>query len=72
MSVTSQLESLTLSVNPDSKRNISKLKSSRRGYIENLTKCINRVTLLTDNMSKYDEVYLLCNKIEFAVFKIKD
>ena len=64
MSVTNQPESITKSVNPDSKENISELKSSRRGYIGNLTKCINRT-------SKYDEVCFLCNKIEFAVFKIK-
>ena len=56
MSVTSQPESTTKSVNPDSKENISKFKSSRRGYIGNLTECINRVTLLTDDLSKYDEV----------------
>ena len=56
MSVTSQPESITKSVNPDSKENIRKLKSSRTGYIGNLTECINRVTLLTDDLSKYDEV----------------
>ena len=72
MSAISQSESITNSVNPDSKENISELKSSRRGYIGNLTKCINCVTLLTDDMSNYDEVCLLCNKIEFGVFKIKD
>ena len=72
MSVISQPESITNSLNPDSKENISKLKSSRRDYIGNLTKCINRVTLLTDDMSNYDAVCLLCNKIELAVFKIKD
>ena len=37
-----------------------------------MTKCVNRVTLLTDDMSNYDEVCLLCNKMEFAVFRIKD
>ena len=37
-----------------------------------MTKCINRVTLLTDDMSNYDEVCLLCNKIEFAVFLKKN
>ena len=71
MSVISQPESNTNSVNPDSEENSSQLKSSRRGYIENLAKCINRVTLLIDDMSNYDEVCLLCNKIEFEVFKIK-
>ena len=50
MSVNSQPESIN-PVNPDSKENTSKLKSSRRGYIETLTKCINQVTLLTDDMS---------------------
>ena len=72
MSVISQPESITNSVNLESKENISKLKSSRRVYIGNLTKCINRVTLLTDDMSNYDEVCLLCNKMEFAVFRIKN
>ena len=48
------------------------LKSSRKGYIGKLTKDINCVTLQADDMSNYDEVCLLCNKIEFAVFKIKN
>ena len=51
--------------------NISKLKASRSGFIGNLTKCINRVLILTDNIQNYNEVSLLCNKIEFAVFNIK-
>ena len=50
MSVISLPESNTNSVNPDSEENSSQLKSSRRGYIENLTKCINRVTLLIDDI----------------------
>ena len=37
-----------------------------------MTKCVNGVILLTDDMSNYDEVCLLCNKMEFAVFRIKD
>ena len=52
--------------------NISKLKASRSGFIGNLTKCMNRVLILTDNIQNYDEVFLLCNKIEFAVFNIKN
>ena len=58
MSVISQPEFITNSANPDSKENISKLKSSRSGCIGNLIKCINRVTLLTDDISNYDEVCL--------------
>ena len=50
MSVISLPESNTNSVNPDSEENSCQLKSSRRGYIENLTKCINRVTLLIDDI----------------------
>ena len=38
----------------------------------NLTKCINRVLILIDNIWNYDEVSLLCNKTEFAVFNIKN
>ena len=41
MTVISQPESITNSVNPDSKENISKLKSSRRGSVGNLTECVN-------------------------------
>ena len=52
--------------------NITKLKASRSGFISNLTKCINRVLILIDNTQNYDEVSLLCNKIEFAVFNIKN
>ena len=33
---------------------------------------INSVTPLTEDMNKYNEVCYLCNKIEFAVFKIKN
>ena len=59
MSLISQPEYIANSVNLNSKENISKLKSNRRGYIGNLTKCINRATLLIDDMSNYDEVCLL-------------
>ena len=52
--------------------NTSKLKASRSGFIGNLKKCINRVLILIDNIQNYDEVSLLCNKIEFAVFNIKN
>ena len=37
-----------------------------------LTKCINRILILTDSIKNYDEVCLLCNKIEFAVFNIAE
>ena len=47
------------------------MKTSRSGFIGNLTKCINRVLILTDNIQNYDEVCLLCNKTEFVVFNIK-
>ena len=52
--------------------NISKLKASRSGFIGNLTKCINRALILSGNIQNYEEVSLLCNKIEFAVFNIKN
>ena len=51
--------------------NISKLKASRSGFIGNLTRCINRVLILID-ISKIMMKCLLCNKIEFAVFNIKN
>ena len=72
MSVTNQPESITKSVNPDSKENISKLKSSRRGYIWNLTKCINRVTLLIDDLvseKETDKAKQLCNEQELCAQK---
>ena len=68
MTLISQPESITNSVNPDLKENISKLKSSRRGYIGNLTKCINRVTLLTDDMSNYDEFVCCVTKSNAQFF----
>ena len=52
--------------------NISKLKASRSGFIGNLTKGINRVLILTDNIQNCDEVSVLCIKIDFAVFNIKN
>ena len=33
---------------------------------------VNGVTPLTENMNKYNEVFYLFNKIEFAVFKRKN
>ena len=48
------------------------MKASKSGFIGNLTKCINRISILTDNIQSYHEVCLLCNKIEFAVFIIKN
>ena len=60
------------SVNSDSTENFSNLKSRLRDYITNLTKCANRVTIPTDDISNYDEVCLLCNKIQFAVFNVND
>ena len=47
--------------------NVSKLKVSRIG---SLTKYVNRVLILTDNIQNYNEVSLLCSKTEFAVFNI--
>ena len=52
--------------------NISILKASRSGFVGNLTKGLNRVLILTDNIQNCDEVSLLCNKIDFAVFNIKN
>ena len=51
--------------------NISKLKAIRSGFFGNLAKCINHVLILIENIQYYDEVSLLCSKIEFAVFNIK-
>ena len=48
-------------LNKEPAKNISKLKASRSGIIDNLTKCINCVLFLTDNIRNYDEVCLLCN-----------
>ena len=46
--------------------------ASRSGFIGNLTKCINRLLILADNIQNYNEVCLLWNKIEFSVFYIKN
>ena len=72
MWIISHPESFANFVNPSSKGSITKSKTSKRGYIGNLLRCINYVTLLIEDISNYDEVCLLCNIIEFAVFKIKD
>ena len=55
MSVNSQPESIT---------NLLVLKTQQKILHWNLTKCINRIPLLTNDMSNYDEVCLF--------FKIKD
>ena len=51
--------------------NISKLKASESGFIGNLSKCINHVLILNDNIQIMMK-YLLCNKTEYAVFDIKN
>ena len=43
------------------------MKASRSGFIGNLTKCINRISILTENIQNYDEVCLL-----LQVFIIKN
>ena len=48
------------------------MKASRSGFIENLTKSINRVLVLTDNTQNYDEVCLLFSKTEFTIFNINN
>ena len=37
-----------------------------------LAKCTKRVLILKDNIQKFNEVCLLYNKTEFAVFDIKN
>ena len=71
MSVISQPEFVVNSVNTDFQESINKLKSGRKGYIGNLTKCINGVTLLTDNRVTMMKFISYVKKIKFAVFKIK-
>ena len=48
------------------------MKAGRSGFIGNLTKFINRLLILADNIQNYNEVCLLWNKIEFSVFYIKN
>ena len=44
--------------------NISKLKTSRNGFIGTLAKCINRVLILSVNIQNYGEVSLLCIRLD--------
>ena len=54
----------------DAADEIYKLKQSRKGYFGNLTKLINRTSLLLTIPGNHDEVSYLIEKIEFALFKI--
>ena len=47
------------------------LKQSRKGYIGNLTKCINRKINLLEIPHNKREVALMKEKLEFAVFKLE-
>ena len=48
-----------------------RLKRSRKGYIGNLTKCINRMINLLEIPHNMREVALMKEKLEFAVFKLE-
>ena len=48
-----------------------RLKQSRKGYIGNLTKCINRAINLLEIPHNTWEVALMKEKLEFAVFKLE-
>ena len=48
-----------------------RLKQSSKGYIGNLTKCINRARNLLEIPHNAREVALMKEKLEFAVFKLE-
>ena len=48
------------------------MKASRSGFIGNLTNCVSRVLIVTDNIQNYDDKCLFENKIAFAVLIIKN
>ena len=53
------------------KSELSKTAQSRKGYLVNLIRCINRVVDLLKKPNNFSDVALISEKLEFTLFKIE-
>ena len=47
------------------------LKQSRKGFLSNLTKTINRAEMSIENETNISEIALLREKVELSIFKLQ-
>ena len=47
------------------------LKQSRKGFLSNLTKTINRAEMLIENETNISEIALLRETVELSIFKLQ-
>ena len=52
-------------------RELSEIAQSRKGYLANLTRCINRTVELLKKPNTFSDVALISEKLEFALFKLE-
>ena len=52
-------------------RELSKIAQSQKGYLANLTRCINRAVDLLKKPNNFSDVALISEKLEFALFKLE-
>ena len=52
-------------------REFSKIAPSWKGYLANLTRCINRAVDLLKKPNNFSDVALILEKLEFALFKLE-
>ena len=52
-------------------RELSKIAQSRKGYLANLTQCINRAVDLLKRPNNFSDIALILEKLEFALFKLE-
>ena len=48
-----------------------KLRQQRKGYLFNLTKCLNRANTEVELPNNYKEVFIVMVKIDFAIMKLE-
>ena len=52
-------------------RELSKIAQSQKGYLANLTRCINRAVDLLKKPNNFSDAALISEKLEFALFKLE-
>ena len=52
-------------------RKLSKIARSPKGYLANLTRCINRAVDLLKRPNNFSDVGFILEKLEFALFKLE-
>ena len=52
-------------------KELSKIAQSRKGYLANLTRRINRAVDLLKKPNNFSDIALISEKLEFALFKLE-